>query len=313
MISRFTKFLVVIGLLMTSVSCKDSPFIFKESDQGVELFEKSEPVFFYQRKPKSLTGQYICNNYLHPVYGLNGEILTEEFPPDHPYHRGIFWTWHQLYADTVSLGDGWINEGISQEVINVRTEKGGDKAQFFLDVVWKSSTFRVGEPFLSEHTIITVHKQEKEVRKIDFEISLQPLVDGFQIGGSADPKGYGGLCARIKLPDDMTFTSENGKVTPRELQIEAGPWMDFSGTFMDGAEVSGLAMLCHPDNPAFPQPWILRQKASMQNVVFPGQNLYSISKDKPLVLKYRIIIHKGNSEKLDLPEMQLDYTKSDSQ
>ena len=313
MICRFTKFLVVIGLLMTSGSCKDSPFIFKESDQGIELFEKSEPVFFYQRKPKSLTGQYICSNYLHPVYGLNGEILTEEFPPDHPYHRGIFWTWHQLYADTVSLGDGWINEGISQEVINVRTEKSADKAQFFLDVVWKSSTFRVGEPFLSEQTIITAYQQEKDVRKIDFEISLQPLVDGFQIGGSADPKGYGGLCARIKLPNDMIFTSEKGKVTPRELQIEAGPWMDFSGTFTEGAKVSGLAMLCHPDNPGFPQPWILRQKASMQNVVFPGQNLYSISKDKPLVLKYRILIHKGNSEKLDLPEMQLDYTKSDSQ
>jgi len=111
----------------------------------------------------------------------------------------------------------------------------------------------------------------------------------------------------------MTFTSENGKVTPRELQIETGPWMDFSGTFLEGTDVSGLAILCHPDNPGFPQPWILRQKASMQNVVFPGQDLYSISQDKPLVLKYRIIIHKGNSEKVNFPEMQLDYIKSDSQ
>lgn len=298
---------MVIGLLMTCCSCTHSPFIFKESGEGIELLEKSEKVFFYQRKPKSLTGQYVCTNYLHPLYGLNGEIITEEFPPDHPYHRGIFWTWHQLYVDTVSLGDGWINEGISQEVVNVRTEKSGDKANFYLDVMWKSSTYKVGEPFLSEHTKITVHKKGNDSRKIDFEITLQPLVKGFKIGGSADQKGYGGLCARVKLPDDIAFTSETGRVVPQELQINSGQWMDFSGTFMEEAGVSGLTILCHPDNPGFPQPWILRQKSSMQNVVFPGQNLFDISKDKPLVLKYRLIIHEGNAADLNLAKMQQEY------
>ena len=70
-----------------------------------------------------------------------------------------------------------------------------------------------------------------DIRKIDFEITLKALVNGLQIGGSADQKGYGGFCVRMKLPDSLVFTSENGPVTPRELQVKAGPWMDFSGKF----------------------------------------------------------------------------------
>jgi hypothetical protein len=309
------RYLILISFLAVLQSCSSSPgmkksaFSFKENEQGIELLENNKPVFFYQRKPKSLTGQYICSNYIHPLYSLNGDTLTEEFPPDHPYHRGIFWTWHQLYVDNKSIGDGWINDGISQDVVNVLTEKSKDRAQFNLEVKWKSSMFQNGEPFMDEHTTITVHRQKSGMRKIDFEIVLEPLVSGLQIGGSADAKGYGGFCARIKLPDGLIFTSENGPVTPQELQIKAGPWMDFSAGYSRNSDVSGLTILCHPDTPGFPEPWILRQKGSMQNVVFPGQNKITLASDKPTVLRYRIIIHNGNAESINISALQSEYGK----
>jgi hypothetical protein len=305
-------FVTYISGIMTCSSYPDkqnSSFIFKDTDQGIELIENGKPVFFYQRKPKSLTGKYICTNYLHPVYSLNGDTLTEEFPADHPYHRGIFWTWHQLFVDDKSLGDGWINEGISQDVVNVRTEKSKEKAQINLEVMWKSSTFQNGKPFMKEHTTIIVHPSESDIRKIDFEITLNSLVPGFQIGGSADEKGYGGLSARIKLPDGLIFTSEKGPVTPNELQIKAGPWMDFSADFGKNSGVSGLTILCHHTNPNYPEPWILRQKGSMQNIVFPGQNRISVPVDKPVILRYRIIIHNGNAKSLNISGLQSEYEK----
>jgi hypothetical protein len=286
-----------------------SPFLFRESDQGIELAENGKPVFFYQRKPKSLTGEYICNNYIHPLFNLNGDVLTEEFPPDHPYHRGIFWTWHQIFVDTNNIGDGWINDGISQDVVKIQTEKYKTEAHFNLEVLWKSSSYPDGKPFMNEQTSIIVHQPESDVRKIDFKITLKALVDGLQIGGSADEKGYGGFCVRLKIPDDLIFTSENGPVTPRELQIESGPWMDFSGGFGNNAGVSGLTILCHPDTPNYPEPWILRQKGSMQNIVFPGQNRVNIPMDKPTVLRYRIIIHNGNAGSVNLPGLQAEYSK----
>ena len=308
-------FLIIVSLfdLMMIGSCntqtQKSPFSTKETDQGIELLENGNPVFFYQRKPKSLTGQYIFSNYIHPLYSINGDILTEEFPPDHPYHRGIFWTWHQLYVDTASLGDGWINDGISQNVVNVHTETSKDRAQFNLEVAWKSSAFQNGKPFLEEHTTIIVHKLKSGIRNIDFEISLKALVSGLQIGGSADEKGYGGFCARIKLPDDLIFTSEKGPVTPQELQVKAGPWMDFSADFGKNSNVSGLTILCHPGTPDYPEPWILRQKGSMQNIVFPGQKKSTIEMDKPVVLRYRIIIHNGNADNINISTVQSEYEK----
>ena len=309
-------FLIFFSVTTAMLNCKPgsevqkSPFIFKENEQGIELSENGKPVLFYQKKPKSLTGQYICVDYLHPVYNLNGDTLTEEFPPDHPYHRGIFWSWHQLYIDNKSLGDGWINDGISQEVTNVHKENNSEGAELIADVLWKSKAYQDGKPFLSEHTCIKVHQSGSGIRKIDFEITLKALVSGFQLGGSADEKGYGGFCTRIKLPDDLIFTSDKGPVKPQELQVKAGPWMDFSGKFGKDSKVSGLAILCHKSTPGYPESWILRQKGSMQNCVFPGKNLLAIPMDRPVVLRYRIIIHSGNSESINLPALQSEYDKA---
>jgi hypothetical protein len=48
----------------------ETPFTFKGTNQGIELLENGQPVFFYQKMPKSLDSKYICNNYLHPLYSL---------------------------------------------------------------------------------------------------------------------------------------------------------------------------------------------------------------------------------------------------
>ncbi len=285
----------------------DSAFTFEKQEQGVELKENGHPVFFYQREPKSLDGEYICNNYLHPLYNLKGEVITEEFPADHPYHRGIFWAWHQIYVDDKSVGDGWIMENIEQDVINVKTSSERESAKLEIDVHWKSPNFGDSTPFLNEQTTIRVHPLENQIRKIDFVIALRALVPNVEIGGSDDPKGYGGLCARVKLPDDLTFTSETGKVEPKTEAVIAGPWMDISGTFNENSEPNGITILCHPETNNYPAPWILRSKTSMQNIVFPGRERFEIPTDESLVLYYRIIIHNGNASNIDFDKLQKEY------
>jgi len=309
--SRIVIILLLIG--QVSFSCsrpegKKSPFTTNEGAEGIELLEDGHPVFFYQRKPKPSAGTFF-NNYLHPLYDLDGDTLTEEFPTDHPHHRGIFWAWHQLYINDKTLGDGWIMENISQEVVQAAAMLDNEHATLRAQVLWKSST--IEEPFLEEHTSIIVHQQLADIRKIDFEITLKSLVPGVQIGGSEDAKGYGGFCARIKLPKSLVFTSGSGPVIPLEGQVVAGAWMDFS-TFYDSTDhvENGLAILCHPSTPNYPAPWILRQTGSMQNVVFPGERRIEIPMDKPIVLRYRLIIHKGNAAKADIAALQLEYEQT---
>jgi hypothetical protein len=45
----------------------------------------------------------------------------------------------------------------------------------------------------------------------------------------------------------------------------------------------------------------------MQNIVFPGRQKYILV--KPLLLKYRLVIHKGDAESLDIRGLQQEYEK----
>lgn len=291
-------------------SGEDAPFQFQEDENGISLTENGDAVFYYRKTPKTLTGEYVCNHYIHPLYALNGDTLTEEFPLDHPYHRGIFWSWHQFYMDTMSLGDEWIMESISHEVAGMKTSTENSAATLDLEVKWSSALLENGKAFMKENTRIMVHPLQKGIRKIDFEISLQALVPGLSMGGSDDEKGYGGFCARLKLPDDLLFISSNGAVEPKTLQVRAGTWMDFTGTFGSSTGQGGVAICTHPSTPNFPAPWILRQKTSMQNIVFPGRERVEISMDQPTILRYRLIVHEGATGELDMAGLQAEFEET---
>lgn len=305
------RIFLLVGIISFGCSSpgKRVPFTVRESAAGVELLENELPVFFYQRIQKSNTDTVAFNNYLHPLYDLKGDTLTEEFPKDHPHHRGIFWAWHQLYVNDSSIGDGWMMQNFSMEVISANSTMEAEHAHLDTHVQWKSSAFEYGKPFVEEHTSIIVYPKQADSRKIDFEISLKALVPGVEIGGSDDIKGYGGFCTRIKLPENLTFTAAKGQVTPTEEQVVAGSWMDFSWYDSTRQDESGLAILCHSNTPNYPAPWILRQSGSMQNIVFPGAERIEISMDEPTVLRYRLIIHNGNTDKAHITEGQSEYEK----
>ncbi|GAH75077.1 unnamed protein product, partial [marine sediment metagenome] len=257
-----------------------------ETGEGFAFFEGKEEVLFYQRKPKSLNGKYSRCHYIHPLYGLDGEILTEDFPSDHLHHRGIFWAWHQVLVGDKRVGDGWSLKDIAWDVYDAKTlSLDNGSSALKVKVFWKSPLWTDDKgrqkPFVKETTVVRVYPASGDIRKIDFEISLLALEDGVRIGGAANKKAYGGFSARIRLPKDISFTGQVGDVTPAGTPIEAGPWLDFSGNFGEQGQVSGLAILCHRSLPGYPQPWILRRTGSMQNAVYPGQEPVSLSRKEP--------------------------------
>jgi hypothetical protein len=109
------------------------------------------------------------------------------------------------------------------------------------------------------------------------------------------------------LPKDISFTGQGGDVVPMTTPIEAGPWLDFSGGLQEVGQVSGLAILCHRSLPGYPQLWILRRSGSMQNAVYPGREPILLSREEPLVLRYRLIVHRGDAQQIDLNKLQAQY------
>lgn len=273
--------------------------------EGLLVTENGDSVLFYQVQPKSIDGKYERCNYIHPLWAADGTVLTEDFPADHLHHRGIFWAWHQIYVDGKSLGDGWELKNFNQKVDKFKIKKAKNGSlKLITTVEWKSPEYISGEkPFLLENTEITIYQAEKKYRRIDFEINLRALVNDLEIGGSDDEKGYSGFSVRMKLPDDVTFIGPDGMVKPENTAVQSPGFVNVSGSVLNNNGKGGIVILDNPQNPDYPQRWILRAKNSMQNAAFPGRNHILLDMKKPLILKYSIIVYEGEISEIAKTEL----------
>ena len=305
-----TKLLSYFALiLMLFVSCAPPKAGLKatSNDEGIEIRNNDARILFYQVKPKSLDGKYERTNYIHPLYSLKGNAITEDFPKDHLHHHGLYSAWHQILLNGTPIADGWVNENISWKVIDSKVEHHGDDMAIRSEVLWVSRVDEETEEIVKENVAIRVQRSNDQLRIIDYDIHLLPLKEGLSIGGSDDEKGYGGFSLRLKLPDDITFLARGGEVQAQVSAVDAGPWMNFVGSFDgDAAGRSGIVVFCHPSNPGYPQPWILRREKSMQNPAYPGRSPVTLSKDG-LSLRYRLIIHNGGLDTRRIEELFRNY------
>ncbi|MGB1927644.1 MAG: DUF6807 family protein, partial [Rubripirellula sp.] len=99
---------ISIAVLLGGIAnAKATDLTFRSDRTGTSIFDQGRLVLTYNAAHKNQNGKWDRANYLHPVNNLSGETMTEDFPKDHPHHRGIFWAWHQLWLNDVQLGDGW--------------------------------------------------------------------------------------------------------------------------------------------------------------------------------------------------------------
>lgn len=297
---RFISFLGLILFFSPLSQSYSQQLSWTSTGQGYQLTEGGEPRLFYQTTTKSKDGKYPRANYIHPLYDVKGEVITEDFPSDHLHHRGIFWTWHQLYIGGKRVADPWISEGISWNVTQVNpTVINGEQAQLQATVQWIVDEKAVVEEKITLH----YERMDPELYKLTIDVQLKPLESNVQIGGSEDPKGYGGFSPRIKLSETVGFFDKNGRITPQELPVSGGPWMNIT---QEGPEDPGVVILGEPANLPSYQGWILRSKNSMQNMAFPGKNPIKLPEKSPyLSFRNQLLVHRG------LQSAEIDFYHTD--
>lgn len=310
MLSNTKSIVLLYAVFFACATAAGQSFNAEETAEGIAIFEGSSPVLFYQAKPKSMGGKYARANYIHPLYSLNGTVLTEDFPQDHPHHRGIFWAWHQIVYKNQPVADAWSCENISWHVVDSDIRKQKKRITLSNEVLWKSVLPKAGEvTLMKENSSITIHRSADQYRLIDFDIKLAAVQDDLKIGGSDDAKGYGGFSLRFQLPADIRFLAKDKEVEAQELAVEAGPWLNFAGSFENGSKYpTGVVVFCHRLNPGHPQPWILRSKKSMQNAAFPGREPVAVSRNG-LRFQYRLLIYGENFSESDIEKLYQEYVQ----
>lgn len=296
--------LLLLSLITLACFTSSAQLSMLKTDTGVLIRDGARNVLQYRTAPENPGEPCTFCNYLHPLYGLGGGILTEDQPADHPHHRGIFWAWHQVLVNGKPIADQWELKNFEQKIVEFEfmKQRAGNvllKTEVeWLSDRWKKNGYEM--PFIREFTEIEVWPASGNLRRIDFKIQLSALEEGVQIGGSDDEKGYGGFSLRLALPDDVRFSGPQGDVQPEITPVNSPGYINISGGFDRSGKQAGLIIIDHPDNPGYPQSWILRSRESMQNAVFPGSKPLDVSTSDPLTLQYTVLVYSGkmNQKKL---------------
>jgi hypothetical protein len=250
------------------------------------------------RLPPGLGPEQARSCYIHPLYSLDGEVLTEDFPRDHLHHHGLFWTWPSVEVRGVST-QSWhpAEPSLRQHFVKwVEREVTDAGARLVVENTWKLG----GTEDVAEETVtVLVHGASRYGRAIDIGIVLRPVGGPITLRGAAEEdKGYGGLCFRgraVEGPDVPVFkgavlTTDQG---PLEADSVGRPfrWADLSA----GGRLGGIAVFVSPDHPGFPLPWLVRTSyAGILNPCWPGLDTVVLEDGVPVYLRYRIYVHRGD-------------------
>jgi hypothetical protein len=278
-------------------------------EHGLVFRDRDRPVVFYRRDPKE-QGEIRRAHYLHPLWSLDGQSLTEEFPEDHLHHQGVFWAWHQLWVGDQKVGDPWVARDFLVVVQETRVlAEGPVFAALRVRAHWTSPLVTdqqgVPRPIVEEVTILRVFRRQGDTQYVDVEIQIRPLLEGVRLGGAENERGYSGFTVRVRPPADLQIHHAGGLLT-EDLIGGRSSWADVSGHFGGSDPQSGLAILTHPALPEFPPRWLLRHYG-MQNVLYPGQEPILLSAASPLVLSHRLVIHRHDHSAARVADHQRVY------
>ena len=73
-------------------------------------------MFVYRHKEQLAAGvaeKYRRSTYIHPLFDLRGNVISDDFPKDHLHHRGLSWTWAHVGVGG-EVHDLWAGEGVRQ-------------------------------------------------------------------------------------------------------------------------------------------------------------------------------------------------------
>ncbi len=287
--------MIVLGILVLGImqSAASEKFRFVEDkDKGtLTVQEGNTKVLTYRFADQLKEGvhpEQTRSCYIHPLYSLDGQVLTDDFIKDHPHHHGIFWTW-PVVRTRGQTTQTWHPANLRQHFVRWLDRDAENKpAVLSVENAWKLDGKEV---IALERVTLQIRPATDRSRVIDVEIVLQAVGGPLELQGAQDGgKGYGGLSFRgAPMFTGKAVTSDKGPLK-KDIDNKEFLWTDLS------TEQLGLAIFVAPGHPDFPIPWITRNSyAGFLNPSWPGLKAVVLNPEKPVILRYRIYIHSGDA------------------
>jgi len=266
-------------------------FTFVEGQEGLSLAERGRPVFVYRHQPMLAEGvpeKYRRSTYIHPLFDLRGNVISDDFPKDHVHHRGLSWTWaHVGVAGEVH--DLWACEGVRQVFEKwLARENGPVCATIGVKNAWWAAQRKI----MDEWMWIRAFPANEYGRALDVLLTLKAL-EPIELSGRKE-KGYSGFGLRYGPRQGTIITTPQG-IEAADSDLKRLPWADESGRFAGSSTLSGAAIFQHSSNPSCPAGWCLRDYGFI-GVSWPGVEVIKLEPGKALTLRFRVWVHEGDAK-----------------
>jgi hypothetical protein len=261
--------------------------------------------------PQGYDPAFRRGGYIHPVYSPGGKLVTDDYPPKHKHHHGIWSPWTKT-----------VFEGRHPDFWNMG-DKTGTVEFIGIDAAWGG---RIVGGFAARHRMVDLSAKPEPKPAIDEAWTVRvyrPLsgakpayvLDWMSTQNCATssplvlPKyHYGGLGYRGNRQwedkKNCFFLTSEGKDRSSGNET-TGKWCWVGGN-VDG-QMTGVTFLCHPDNFRFPQGMRLNPDEPFFCYCPSQGGEWSIEPGKPYVARYRIVVADGPADAKEIERWWNDY------
>jgi len=249
--------------------------------------------------------------YFWPVNGpASGTSVTTETSEPYPHHHSLFFG-----CDRVNGGNYWQEANERGQIVSQGPKliKASGRRVVFTDTcLWQSATGGDKEPVIRDLRRVTITAPNKDLRFIDFQISLKPLTD-VRILKTNHSLFSARVVPELSVKSGGTLINAQGKTTEKDTFGVASPWCDYFGTRdPPGRITEGIAILQHPDNRWFPSKWFTRDYGffSPTPMYWLKDDHLDLPEGQTLTLRYRVVVHTGDAASAGIQKIFRRYKQS---
>ena len=291
--------------------------IYLHAARGISSgFPEPPPALEYQAEPGALPRDDIKSvfqrgAYLHPIRTPSGKIVTDDFPPNHIHHHGVWWSWTKTEFDGrepdfwnmgeakgrvefVSLSDPWsgpVHGGFRSQHRFV--DLTGSKPVTALTETWNLAVY-ASPAVKSSYWLFDLVSEQQCATTNALKLPTYR---------------YGGLGVRGNRAWDgkegALFLTSDGETDRDKGNTSRGRWCDMGG-LLEGVQ-AGIAVLCHPDNFRAPQPMRLHPTEPFFNFAPQQAGDMEIKPGQTYISRYRFVVHDGPPDRAELDRLWNDY------